>query len=120
MWGLREGLLLCCDLDISHLEIELDAKAIVDVLGNPSYVNHVISPILDDCRMLCSRFQQVQIKHCYREVNRCADSLARLSLTLDADFSSFLSPPVDIFSVFEDDLNGMYFDRLCPDPFVFS
>ena len=81
LWGLREGLLLCCNLNISHLVIELDAKAIMDVLGNPSYVNHVIFPILDDCRMLVSRFQQIQIKHCYREVNRCADSLARLSFT---------------------------------------
>ena len=120
LWGLREGLLLCCNLNISHLVIELDAKAIVNVLGNLSYVNHVISPILDDCRMLVSRFQHIWIKHCYREVNKCADSLVRLSFTQDADFSSFLSPSVDIFDVFEDDLNGIYFDRLCPEPFVFS
>uniref|UniRef100_A0A7N2LYR4 RNase H type-1 domain-containing protein n=1 Tax=Quercus lobata TaxID=97700 RepID=A0A7N2LYR4_QUELO len=84
----REGLLLCCDINISHLGIELDAK--------------------------------IRIKHCYREVNKCANSLARLSFTQDAEFSSFISPPVDIFSVFEDDLNELYFDRLCPVPFVFS
>ena len=53
-------------------------------------------------------------------MNRCADSLARLSFTQDADFPSFLSPSVDIFDVFEDDFNGIYFDRLCPEPFVFS
>ena len=81
MWGLREGLLLCCNLNISHLEIELDAKAVVEVLGSLSYVNNVISPILDDCRLLVSRFQQIRIKYCFREVNRCADSLAKLNLT---------------------------------------
>ena len=81
LWGLREGLLLCCNLNISHLEIELDAKAVVEVLGSLSYVNNVISPILDDCRLLVSRFQQIWIKYCFREVNRCADSLAKLSLT---------------------------------------
>ena len=53
--------MLCCNLDISCLVIELDAKAIVDVLGNSSYVNNIISPILDDCRLLASRFQQIRI-----------------------------------------------------------
>ena len=113
MRGLREGLLLCCNLNISHLEIELDAKAVVEVLGRLSYVNNIISPILDDCRLLVSRFQQVRIKHCFRVVNRYADSLARLSLTQDADSSSFVNLPVDLFNV-------MYFNRTCPKPFVFS
>ena len=113
LWGLREGLLLCCNLNISHLEIELDAKAVVEVLGRLSYVNNIISPILDDCRLLVSRFQQVRIKHCFRLVNRYADSLARLSLTQDADSSSFVNLPVDLFNV-------MYFNRTCPKPFVFS
>ena len=62
LWGLREGLMLCCNLNISCLVIELDAKAIVDVLGNSSYVNNIISPILDDCRLLASRFQQIRIE----------------------------------------------------------
>ena len=93
---------------------ELDAKAVVEVLSNPLYVNNVISPILDDCRLLVSRSHQIRIKHCFREVNRCAKSLARMSFTQDAEFSSFVSPPVDIIDVYEDDLNGMYFNRMCP------
>ena len=76
-------------------------------------LNNIISPILDDCRLLVSRFQQVRIKHCFRLVNRYADSLARLSLTQDADSSSFVNLPVDLFNV-------MYFNRTCPKPFVFS
>ena len=55
LWGLREGLLLCNNLNINALEVELDAKSIVDALGNPSYVNNVISPLLDDCKLLISR-----------------------------------------------------------------
>ena len=62
LWGLREGLMLCYNLNISCLEIELDAKAIVDVLGNSSYVNNIISPILDYCKLLASRFQQIWIR----------------------------------------------------------
>ena len=47
LWGLREGLLLCSN-HINALEVKLDAKSIVDALGNPSYVNNVISPLLDE------------------------------------------------------------------------
>ncbi|KAK9985257.1 hypothetical protein SO802_030208 [Lithocarpus litseifolius] len=72
--GLREGLILCCNFNITSHEIELDAKAIVDCLNKPTYVNNIISPILDDC-----------------------------------------SPPVDLLDVFEDDLSGMYVNRLCPE-----
>ncbi|KAL4619264.1 hypothetical protein ACB092_06G067700 [Castanea dentata] len=96
LWGLREGLLLCNNLNITFLEIELDAKAIVDGLGNPSYVNNIISPLLDDCRLLISRIPQICIKHCFRQANRCADSLARMSYCLDADFSTLDSPPLDL------------------------
>ena len=52
-WGLREELMLCCSLNISSL-VELDAKPIINVLGNSSYANNIISPILDDCRLLAS------------------------------------------------------------------
>ncbi|XP_075663106.1 uncharacterized protein LOC142632618 [Castanea sativa] len=61
--GLREGLLLCRRLNIAALVIELDAESIVNVLNNPSYANNSISPILDDCRVLVSLMQQIQIMH---------------------------------------------------------
>ena len=113
LWSLREGLLLCNNLNINALEVELDAKSIVDALGNPSCGNIVISPLLDDCKLLISRIPQVCIKHCFRQANRCADSLARMSYCLDADFSTFDSPPVDLVDVVEDDLNGIGCNRVC-------
>ena len=107
-------------LNISYLVIDLDAKVIVELLGNPLYVNNVISLILDDCMMLVSRFQQIRIKHCFREVNKCADSLTRMSFIQDVDFSSFVSLPMDMIDVYEDDLNGMYFNWICLESIVLS
>ena len=66
LWGLKDGLLMCYNLNIFSLIVELDAKSIVDALGNSEYVNNVISPILDDCRLLASRFHQIQFKHCFQ------------------------------------------------------
>ncbi|XP_050259191.1 uncharacterized protein LOC126704213 [Quercus robur] len=114
-WGLRDGLILCCNLHIPSLIVELDAKAIVDALLNLNYENNVISPILDDCRQLVTQFHRIQFKHCYREANQCADVLARRGAEQDIDFLSFLSPPEDILNVFMDDFSGMHFNRQCLD-----
>ena len=57
LWGLREGLFLCSNLNVQFLVIELDAKAVVDVFLNPNYQNNAVSPILEDCRQLLLRFQ---------------------------------------------------------------
>ena len=57
--------------------MELDAKAIIDVLKNPTQTHHIISPLLDDCMQLISQILQIWFNHCYREANRDADSLAR-------------------------------------------
>ena len=94
----------------------MDAKSIVDVVGNPNYANNIISPILDDCRILIIKFHQIPIKHCFWQANQCADGLARKSFRMIADFLIYDSPPVDILDVFEGDLNGMYSYRICLDP----
>ena len=85
----------------------MDAKTIVDVVGNPDYVNNIISPILDDCRQLINRFHQVRIKHCFRKANRCADALARLGSNQANDFCVFSSPLVDIIDFLKTDADDL-------------
>ena len=41
--GLRDGLLICNSCSFDCVEIELDAKVIIDVLANPNYVNNSVS-----------------------------------------------------------------------------
>ena len=100
LWGLREGLQLCYNLNISCLEVEMDAKTIADAVGNPDCVNSIISPILDDCRLLISKFHRVRFKHCFQQENQCADGLAKKSLRMTADFLRYDSLLVDILDVF--------------------
>ena len=38
----------------------------------------------------------------------------------ERDFMSFVSPPVDNCNVFEDDLNGVYFNRMCTNSIVIA
>ena len=115
LWGLRDSLILYCNLHLPSLIVELDAKAIVDAFLNLNYENNVMSPILDDCRQLVTQFHWIRLKHCYREANRCADALARRGAEQDIDFLSFLSPLKDILNVFMEDFSGMHFNRHCPE-----
>ena len=51
--------MLCNNLNILYLTVELDAKTIVDIFGRNDCVNDVLSPILDDCRMRITKFHHI-------------------------------------------------------------
>lgn len=104
--------MLCCNLNISSLVVELDAKAVVEIFLNPSYHNNVVSPILDDRRQLVHRFRQVQFKHCHCQANRCADMLARMSTKQDVEFITFDCPSVDIRNMLDEDSARLYVNRV--------
>ena len=113
LWGLRDGLQLCCCRNFGSIEVEIDAKAILDSLLNPNYVNYIVSPLLEDCKTLATRFRRICFKHCFREVNCCADKLASLGSSQSLDFIIYQSLPVDTVTFLEEDASGMYRSRLC-------
>ena len=77
-WALRDGLLLCNQLNLNAVMVKLDAKALVDTLKNPSYANTIVSSLFDDRRRLAAQIPHLSIKHIYSEANKCADRLANL------------------------------------------
>ena len=84
LWGLRDGLNLCYEMHLSAVDVQLDAKAVVQLLANSSSANICALPLLDDCRHLISQIGQVRISHCFREANSCADFLAQLGSHQDS------------------------------------
>lgn len=83
LWALRDGLFLCLQAQVQALIVEMDAKVLVDALTNQNNSNVIISSLMDDCRQLAAQIPQVRYRHVYREVNRCADHLAKLGSSLD-------------------------------------
>ena len=72
-WALRDGLKLAAQLGIGCLEVELDAKIIVEMLNNaesPNNTNLKFSSLLSDCRFLIENATQVRVTHIYREMNQ--------------------------------------------------
>lgn len=110
-WTLRDGLTLCNQMQIQSLA-ELDAYVIVNMLCEHNSYWRTLSPLLDDYRNLLSRIPHHKIQHCFREVNRCADTLARMGAEMDANFISFDVPPVCILDQIRlDSLDTLYCRR---------
>ena len=86
LWGLGDGLTLCKVLKLCAVDIQIDAKAVLELLANPLCSNTVVTPIVDDYRRLLSQIPQVRLGHCYREANSCADFLAKKGITQDGLF----------------------------------
>ena len=111
--ALRDGLRLCLSKNHRDVEVELDAKIIVDALTTTQQSDQPLSPLMDDCRSLATRFNHIQFKHCYREANKCAIGLARKGVTQINDFFVYDNPPVELENSFIHDLNGLYSIRHC-------
>lgn len=96
----------------------MDAKAIVDAFPHQKNSNSIMSSLMDDCRQLVSQIPQSRFRHVHREVNRCADCLAKLGTSMDADFTIFSNPPVDVIPFVEAGCRGLFVHRLCPGLFL--
>lgn len=60
LWGLREGLVLAKNLNIGNLQIEIDAKAMTDVISSQndtSFVTYPYSNLILECRSLLRCFE---------------------------------------------------------------
>ncbi|XP_075659165.1 uncharacterized protein LOC142629055 [Castanea sativa] len=112
LWALKDGLNLAIQLGIGYLEVELDAKVIVEMLKNSNSTNIKVSPLLLDCRSLIARFMQVRLAYVYREGNRCADLLAKNGCYMREDFVIFeTSPSAKLDRLLIYDCNGLYYYR---------
>ena len=112
LWALRDGIRLCIALKIPAVIFELDAKLIVDLLqkreGNPNGIGTLVS----DCKAGLQEIPMVQIQHCYREANKCADSLARRGAYLSQEFVVLLDPPTEVDFLLRLDSAGACYERL--------
>ena len=104
---------MCLEREISAVEIELDASAAISLVSNNVNANGDLSGLVDDCRELLLRLPHVKLSHCFREVNFCADVLAKLG-SASIDLSSiFVFPPSVILQPLYDDMMGVCRSRLC-------
>jgi|UniRef100_A0A2N9EKD1 ribonuclease HI len=115
LWGLRDGLLLARNLNITKLIIEIDAKSVVDLLHNAhtnQISSHPYSALINDCRCLMLDFETATIHHAHRESNYCADILAKEGHRLLDHIVYFVFPPHFVKSQLMADIWGVSYPRL--------
>lgn len=95
LWALRDGINLCLFLNLTAVEIELDAK-LVDLLKKDGDNPNRNDVIVADCRDGLKKFPLVKIQHYFREANKCAEALARRGALLSQDFTIFSHHPVAV------------------------
>ena len=93
LWALRDGLRLDSQLGIQNLEVEMDAKVIVDLINSNANYNRAYSPLLHDCRLLLGRFPQVRVAHVFRKANKCVNALTKRGCSSQEDFVVFDTHP---------------------------
>ena len=111
-WALRDGLILAIHLGINQLEVELDAKVIVEMLNSANCPNRSYATLLCDCRSLMARFRQVQVGHVFREANKCIDFLGKRNCSMMENFIVFdTSPSSNLNVLLDTNINELYYYR---------
>lgn len=102
LWALEDGLSLARQLNLQNINIELYVDVLVHLLTNLAYDNLMLEPLLNDCKTLIRSFPNYLVTHIFREVNRCADRLAKMGAVQITDFLILYEPPpvVDNLLVF--------------------
>ena len=114
-WGLRDRLFLARDLNISKLIVEIDAKAIVDLINPMNVINmtsHPYSALINDCRYLIQAFEEARLQHVHRESNFSADLLAKEGNKIIGSYVSFNSPPLFVVSQLLADILGVAYPHM--------
>ncbi|MBA0597861.1 hypothetical protein Gorai_007647 [Gossypium raimondii] len=86
LWALSDGLKLVKDANIENLVVEADATSGISLICNHNISNPLLFTLILECKTLLDQFHQHQLKHTFREGNRCANAVAGLG-------SKFSNPP---------------------------
>ncbi len=121
--GVRDGLRLAKPYNIQKLIIELDAKAMLDLLmsdNNTFLCYHPLSALINDCRSLIHSFEEARLLHTYCEGNFCADLLAREGTKTANSYVEYFSPPSFIVNQLMANMWGVSFCVYSKDPEILS
>ena len=111
LWALRDGLNICINLNLPAVEVELDAKLVVDLLGNENSGLNGNDVLIANCKERLKQIPRVKILHYFREANKRTDALARRGALLINDFVIFFSFLPDVLLLANLDATGIMYER---------
>ncbi|KAH7840967.1 hypothetical protein Vadar_023977 [Vaccinium darrowii] len=108
--GLRSGLRLARDLNITNLEVEMDAKSAIQLVTGNSDIPRDLWDIVLDCRQLMAQLRVASLKHVYREANACADVLANFGVVSNG-YVVYKAAPYWVTRQMKEDARGVEYPR---------
>ena len=112
LWVLRDGLFLSKQVSLENICVDMDAEFLVYLRSNTTVVNLSLEPLLSDCKNLMKMFLNCIMAHVFREVDRCADRLARLRADLHSNRLILYNPPPMVEDLLTSDKDGHFCNRL--------
>ena len=86
-------------LGITHLMVELDAQVFVLLLKNQHSPNLLILSIITDCRNMNQAIYSQEVKHIFKESNKCANGFAKIDYSQMADSILYKEPLLIIYNL---------------------
>lgn len=111
LWALRDGIQLCISLKVLVVVFELDAKLVIELLKKDMENKNGVGILVANCKEGMKKIPLVHIQHCYKEANKCADTLARRGASLAQDCTIFVDPPSDVTFLLNLDYAGTIYFR---------
>jgi ribonuclease HI len=105
LWGVLEGLRYVKRLGFNKIELNIDLEAVV------SCSNRLFAKCCRDFKMMALDWE-VEVRHTYREANKCADVLANYGSMSSVDSQFFTYCPDFIEDLFVADNLGISTPRL--------
>ncbi|KAF7826851.1 ribonuclease H [Senna tora] len=106
-WGIVCGLNLAWDLGFQKVVLENDCLRIIKQINNVNNLAQQMHSTIPAIRSMISRDWDVKLVHCYKNVNACADILAKFSLNNSGGLNMLDAPPVCIASLVQRDAAGL-------------
>lgn len=119
LWGVLEGLSHAQRKGFSQIELCVDSEVVVNSIKGEGVGCASGCHLVKQIRKLLRGNWIIQIKHIYREANKCADLLANLGCDQHCSMVVYEQPPVAVLQALNADVLGVSTPRLISVSFFF-
>lgn len=99
-WAFVQGLKIALELDIRNLIIDTDSLFLVSCLNSQEEPHSCLGTLLSDAKEILRNMDQVQIRFCYRELNKVADYMAKMGSKLQPNEAKLFDEVLPCFELF--------------------
>ena len=112
LWGACIGLRMAFEFGYKNVLLELDSRVVVQMIAHGIDDSHAYSTLVKAICLILSRDWIVQVSHVYREINSCADLLAKHGHVVNIGVTYFVSLPSFVSVSFLADLSAAVSTRI--------